>query len=52
MIEDTCESIGSKYKKYVSEGKKITLGDKGRKFTLDIENEAQMFLHQLKKDNK
>ena len=36
----------------LKEGKKITLGDKGRKFTLDIENEAQMFLARLKKDNK
>ena len=36
----------------LKEGKKITLGDKGRKFTLDIENEAQMFLHRLKKDKK
>jgi len=51
-LEKTAKYGKSKYKKYVSEGKKITLGDKGRKFTLDIENEAQMFLHQLKKDNK
>ena len=51
-IEKTAKYGKSKYKKYVSEGKKITLGDKGRKFTLDIENEAQMFLHRLKKDKK
>ena len=51
-LEKTAKYGKSKYKKYVSEGKKITLGDKGRKFTLDIENEAQMFLARLKKDKK
>ena len=51
-LEKTAKYGKSKYKKYVSESKKITLGDKGRKFTLDIENEAQMFLARLKKDKK
>ena len=56
-VKVTAKAAKSKYKKNISEGKlkegkKITLGDKGRKFTLDIENEAQMFLHRLKKDKK
>ena len=48
---DKIDKDTQKYKK-LGEGKKITLGDKGRKFTLDIENEAQMFLARLKKDKK
>ena len=51
-VKVTAKAAKSKYKKNISEGKKITLGDKGRKFTLDIENEAQMFLARLKKDKK
>ena len=46
------DGVFYQYQEPVDEGKKITLGDKGIKFTLDIENEAQMFLARLKKDKK
>jgi hypothetical protein len=52
MMAKANESYSYKDMIGLNEGKKITLGDKGRKFTLDIENEAQMFLARLKKDKK
>ena len=52
-IEKTAKHGKSKYKKYVSEGKKIVVNtDKGRKIQLDIDAEAKAFINGLKKDKK
>ena len=52
-LEKTAKFGKSKYKKYVSEGKKIVVNtDKGRKIQLDIDAEAKAFINGLKKDKK